>query len=500
VRGSSVPFWFVGSGFSYDTPMTSAMNVKWLSVVAPIVALSVLGAACSSSDTSSSSATTLVRASSGGCASGTLPTEPLLDTTPDTAPQTASYSTEAVAPQSKSCDGMRDYLSTPQPGWDLQSYVFFGHLKDSTGRILAFSTLNQRQDVSTGTGPATDLQVAAVTANSGDGIVLGGIEGAPDQTVAVSQSSNPFDLRSQSFTAGAAPQYIDARVVEGQLGQPGAVIELTAQVQGEALGAPPTTAATPMQISVRLRDVGGVGQWGYGPSGFFPQWIYPNQRQAITDTYGGSVEKYLAATNDPMTGQGDYYYSSPVLEVESFSITENGSVVASGTEGELIGDYVDQSFDAKAAAIVGNGVEWTEFTTLLDGGRTMKVGTVTQSSVGTLPYAVLIAADGTRAANGSLEAAQRWNIDGVQLTPDPSAVWKSPRSGKSYATTYTAELKGSDGTPDGSLTYTAVYPDQELDAAGRTVYEGLFAVTGTIGGKSVTGYAWAEIQPSGTLG
>ncbi len=479
--------------------MTTAMKLTRRSVVVPLVALCALGAACSSDGSSSSSSTTVVRTSSGGCASGALPAAPVL-ATPDTTPQTASYSNDLTAPQAKSCDGMRDYLSTPQPGWDLQSYVFYGHLKDSTGRVIAFSTLEQHQQVKTGSGPAADLQVAAVTVNQGSGITVGGLDGAPDQAVQVSATSNPFSLRSQSFTAPQAPQYIDARVVEGQLGQPGAVIELTAQVEAESLGTPTAPGLSAMQVSVRLRDAGGVGQWGYGPAGFFPQWIYPNQRQAITDTYGGSVEKYLAATNDPMTGQGDYYYSSPVLEVESFSITQNGSVVASGTEGELIGDYVNQSFDAKASAIVDNGVEWTEFTTLLEGGRSMKVGTVVQSSVGTLPYAVLVPVDGKRLANGSLEASMRWNIDAVQLTPDANAVWKSPRSGKSYATTYTAELKGADGTPDASLTYTAVYPDQELDAGGRTVYEGLFAVTGTIDGKAVTGYAWAEIQPSGTLG
>jgi len=479
--------------------MTSFMKLTRLSVVVPLVALCALGAACSSDDSSSSSSSTVVRTSSGGCDSGTLPEVPLL-ATPDTTPQTASYSNDPTAPQAKSCDGMRDYLSTPQPGWDLQSYVFFGHLKDSTGRIIAFSTLDQHQQVKTGSGSAADLQVAAVTVNQGSGITLGGLDGAPNQAVQVSATSNPFSLRSQSFTAPQAPQYIDARVVEGQLGQPGAVVELTAQVSAESLGTPTAPGPSPMQVSVRLRDAGGVGQWGYGPAGFFPQWIYPNQRQAITDTYGGSVEKYLAATNDPMTGQGDYYYSSPVLEVESFSITQNGSVVASGTEGELIADYVNQSFDAKASAIVDNGVQWTEFTTLLDGGRSMKVGTVVQGSVGTLPYAVLIPVDGKRLQNGSLEASMRWNIDAVQLTPAANAVWKSPRSGKSYATTYTAELKGGDGTPDASLTYTAVYPDQELDAAGRTVYEGLFAVTGTIDGKAVTGFAWAEIQPSGTLG
>ena len=202
-----------------------------------------------------------------------------------------------------------------------------------------------------------------------------------------------------------------------------------------------------------------------------------------------------------MTGQGDYYYSSPVLEVESFSITQNGSVVASGTEGELIGDYVNQSFDAKASAIVDNGVQWTEFTTLLDGGRRMKVGTVVQK-LGR--HAAVRRAHPRRRDSGWRTARWRPRCAGTSTPcsspPMPTRTWKSPRSGKSYATTYTAELKGADGTPDASLTYTAVYPDQELDAGGRTVYEGLFAVTGTIDGKAVTGYAWAEIQPSGTLG
>ena len=182
--------------------MTTAMKLSRLSVVLPLVAVCALGAACSSDGSSSSSSTTVVRTSSGGCASGALTEAPLL-ATPDTTPQTASYSNDPTAPQAKSCDGMRDYLSTPQPGWDLQSYVFYGHLKDSTGRIIAFSTLEQHQQVKTGSGPAADLQVAAVTVNQGSGITVGGLDGAPDQAVQVSATSNPFSLRSQSFTAPA---------------------------------------------------------------------------------------------------------------------------------------------------------------------------------------------------------------------------------------------------------------------------------------------------------
>ena len=332
--------------------------------------------------------------------------------------------------------------------------------------------------------------------NTGSGITIGGVDGAPDSAVAVSPTSNPFSLRSQTFTAGQEPEYVDARVVEGQLGRPGAVMELTAQVDAERM-ADPTAAPVPMQVSVRLRDVAGVGQWGYGPSGFFPQWIEPDQREAITSTYGGSVADYLMASNDPMTDQGSYYYSSPVVEVESFTITVGGEVVASGSDGEVLVDYVTQSFDAAASAVVDNGVQWTEFSTLLDDGRSLKVGETVQSSVGTLPYAMMLSTDGERLANGSLAASQRWTIGDITITPDQSSVWTSPRSGKSYFTTYTAELAGTDAKSTASFTYTAVIDDQEVDVAGRTVYEGLYAVSGTLDGQPINGYAWAEVQPVG---
>ena len=259
----------------------------------------------------------------------------------------------------------------------------------------------------------------------------------------------------------------------------------------------PAGATTPLQIDVRLRDVSGVGQWGYGPSGFFPQWLLPAQHDAVTSSYGGDVAAYLQATDQPLTDQGSYYYSSPVVDVESFTITEGGTVIASGDEGELLIDYVSQSFDPAAATVVEGGIQWTEFSTLLDGGRSLKVGQTQQASVGTLPYAMELRQDGPRLANGALEPSQRWDIGNITITPDTTKTWTSPRSGKTYVMRYTAELKGANGTGDASFTYEAVIDDQEVSIAGRTVYEGLYKVTGTLDGATVTGYAWAEIQPSG---
>ena len=432
------------------------------------------------------------------CDDAGLVDEPLLDAGP-AAPQSASYSNEADAPQSKDCAGMRRFLSTPQPGFDLQSFVFYGHLIDDSGKVIAFSTLSQDSNVATGSGSGSSvIQMDSVSINAGSGTTLGGMEGAPDVSDQLSWTSNPWSVRSQTFTAGSAPQYIDARVVQGQLGQAGAVIELTAQLQGVDTATASATAE-PMQVSVRLRDVAGVGEWGYGPSGFFPQWIYPAQRSSIMEDHGGSVEDYLQATNEPMTNQGSYYYSSPVVEVERFTITRGSSVVFHGTKGELLLDYVTQSFDAKAKAIVDSGVTWTEFSVLFDDERSMKLGEVHQSSVGTLPYAVLLSADGERLANGSLTPSQRWSIGDIELAPDAASTWTSPRSKKTYSTRYTAELMSTAGAGSAELTLTAVYDDQELSVAGRTVYEGVFEVTGIIDGESVSGYAWAEIQPSGTL-
>jgi hypothetical protein len=361
------------------------------------------------------------------------------------------------------------------------------HLEDTDGKVIPFSTLSQRSSVGASSGTASASDVAAVTVNLGDGVVMAPFVGSGETAPVL--TSNPFSAR---FAAG--PTFMDARVVSGQLGQPGAVIEIT------TVGAAIDGAGNPdgeLQVSLRTTDSAGVAQWGYGPSGFFPQWILPEQRTKIEDTFDGSIGAYLADSDDPMTDQGSYYYTSPFLTVSAFTITHNGAVVSSGTAGQLVADYVTQTFDEAAHQVVDNGVTWAEFTTLLGPGQAMKIGRVDQASVGSMPYAMLVDREGNRLGNGSLTTAGNWKMGDITITPDPASNWKSPHSGMSYELTYTVTLAGAGG--DSTLTYAAVVPDQEIDVSGRTVYEGVFAVSGTLDGRDVSGYAWGEIQPSGTL-
>ena len=72
--------------------------------------------------------------------------------------------------------------------------------------------------------------------------------------------------------------------------------EFTSYVPNGATGAPADQFLT---LYVRARDATGLMQWGYGPSGFFPQWIYPDQRAAITGEYGNSVGRYLSGDPRP---------------------------------------------------------------------------------------------------------------------------------------------------------------------------------------------------------
>lgn len=63
-----------------------------------------------------------------------------------------------------------------------------------------------------------------------------------------------------------------ARVVKGRVGQKGAVYELTSSVTAARLDGMDTPYL--LEVYVRVKDTLGMVQWGYGPSGFFPHWIY----------------------------------------------------------------------------------------------------------------------------------------------------------------------------------------------------------------------------------
>ncbi len=414
----------------------------------------------------------------------------------------AQYRKFATAPQAKSPAGMQAWLSSNQPQMGLQAYIFYGSLTDDEGTEHAFATMVQRIDAVPGL-PDISTVVAGILVGSGNGFAQGGIQGIPELTFPLTLTSNPWSVRAESVQLGQMPKFIDARVVVGQLGEPGAVYEITSDVMATPAGG---GAPVPLQVYVRMRDTTGVGMWGYGPSGFFPQWLFPQQRSAILDTYGGSVNRYLRATRDPMTSQGSYYYSSPALEVQSFSLVQNGVVIAEGTEGALNADMITQSYDAQAEAVVESGIQWMEFTVPMPGLRQgMKIGKVSQPALGTMPYAMLVRAGGPTARNGALTPANRWNLGRIRIAPVASSTWTSPTSGLSYAMDWTVRLRDGKGR-SGTMRLESVYDDQEVvirnadGSINRAVYEGVFSFTGRVAGQPVSGFAWGEIQPAASLG
>lgn len=409
----------------------------------------------------------------------------------------AYYSPSTGQPQSRSVTAFRTFLSSEQTRFDLQSYPFFGSLVDDRGRTNTFSLMMQQSNHVMNLPISYALE--GVMFNRGDGFTAGGVKGLPELTLPLTLTAHPWTIRAEAFTLGKTPQFVDARVVAGHVGEKGAVYELTSRVEAARMDG--TGRPYLLQVYVRVVDTLGMVQWGYGPGGFFPQWIYPAQRRAIVGRHRGDVGAYLAATHDPMSGQGDYYYSAPMLRVQEYALYANGRKFSHGRGGVIWLDNVEQSFDAKADKVVQDKVTWTEFSTQLPGvGKALKIGWVYQRAVGTLPYAMLAAAGNKRFVDGNL-ATTKWRIGSISITPLPGHLWRSKQSGLSYHTQYRVVLRkaGSAEGHSATLLMTAVYGDQEAAVGSRHVYEGLFRVTGVLDGRRVSGQAWGEIQPAGSL-
>ena len=420
-------------------------------------------------------------------------------TPPSAAAGDVFFSPSASVVQAESPAGMRSFLSTGHPQYTMQSYVWGGSLVEAKGQTDTFAFEMQRNNESIDGIPLVPVVTSAALFNrsSAPGFAIGGLVGVADLCLSVSQTSVPWSVRAQQSVAGQAPQFHDARIVKGMIGTKGAVYEFTSLVPNGAAGAP---ANQFLELYVRAQDTTGMMQWGYGPSGFFPQWIYPAQRAAITHDYGNSVGKYLAATRDPMTNQGDYYYTMPLLKVQRFSVRLGGQVVGKGSGGWIWFDNVEQQFDAAANKVISNGVNWLEFSVQFPKTQqAMKIGYVEQASVGRLNYAMLHDAHSPKARNGSFTDSVNWDIDKVHIRPIRSSLWTSPVSGQSYYLRYRVTLGGARASQRAHLYIAAKFTDQEVNAGGRHAYEGLFSVTGTLCGKKVSGQTWTEVQPTASL-
>ena len=428
-----------------------------------------------------------------------LPAAGVAAASPSAAAGDVFYSPDATVDQAKSPEGMRTFLSTDHPQYTLQSYVWAGSLVEDDGQLSTMAFEMQRNPEAIDGTAQLPLVTSAVLFNrsSSPGYAVGALFGVPELTLPLSLTTRPWSVRAQSFELWQLPQFIDVRVVDGVLGKKGAVYEFTSYVPNVATGA---SADEYLTLYVRARDATGLMQWGYGPSGFFPQWIYPDQRAAITGEYGSSVGRYLSGTHDPMTNQGDYYYTLPLLKVERFSVSLGDRIVSEGSRGWLWFDNVEQQYDAAAREVISNGVTWMEFSVQFPKTeQAMKIGYVKQASVGQLNYAMLHDADSPKARNGSYTDSVNWDIDKIHITPVLSSLWKSPASGKSYYTKFQVTLDGARPRQRAHLFIAARFQDQEVNVGQRTVYEGLFSVRGTLCGKKVTGQAWTEVQPAADL-
>jgi len=148
-------------------------------------------------------------------------------------------------------------------------------------------------------------------------------------------TSNPWTVKLISpFQSGPL---ITMSTVSGTMGAADAVYSLTADI--------PDFNGARLKANVQLRDRFGTVNQEDGTASFFAQFLTDSQREQIMHSSERTVSNYLGTTADPMSCQGSYYYSIPLLYVEQFTIIRDDSLLSSGTKGLMWMDYVVQSYD-----------------------------------------------------------------------------------------------------------------------------------------------------------
>lgn len=407
------------------------------------------------------------------------------------------YASNTDLPQTKSAAGLEKFLSFDQPGIALQAYCFFGYLEDDSQNQMAYFSLIQRLEQQIDPSGSAEVRLPFIMSGTGistpglGGFRTGGTLGAAlvGNAIALTQ---PWDLSvtSENAVGAVTPKNeTRAKLVSGRFGQKGARYKIQSH-GADNLGKLMTT-------EILVEDTMGFVSEGFGVNAFLPNWLLPEQEKAIRKNFGGSVEKYLAATQNPMTGQGSYYYSAPFLKVITFKVTydENGTVVSQGTGGLLWMDVVYQTFDDAATEIVKDST-WAFFIMQFPEQQKAIMTTLVGTKVSDYRVSSLFSMDAPKNPNGVLEPEHRWNLQDIVMKPIAGSEWKSPDSGEIYYTKYKIVLSGERSA---DLTVTMAWNDQEVNAGSRFVYEGLGNVTGTLDGEVVNGSAWLEMQPIGKL-
>jgi len=240
------------------------------------------------------------------------------------------YGSNTYLPQTKSPGALEQYLSYDQPGISLQAYCFFGYLQDDNQNRTAYFSLIQRLDQPLNVTADSEVRLPFIMSGTGistpslGGFRTGGTLGPALVGNSISLSQ-PWDISvtSDNNVGSLAPRNeTRARLVSGVFGQKSARYNL--QSHGV------DTAGRLLTTDILVEDVMGFVSEGFGVNSFLPNWLLPEQQEAIHRDYGGSVEKYLAATHQPLTGQGSYYYSAPFLQVVNYTIRRDRRVARHG--------------------------------------------------------------------------------------------------------------------------------------------------------------------------
>ena len=215
-------------------------------------------------------------------------------------------------------------------------------------------------------------------------------------------------------------------LASGTMGQPAAEYLLKADVPDQLGGR--------LQAEVLIRDRLGAVNQGYGTASFFPQFITGEQRDGITQSYDSSVRDYLEDTADPMTNQGSFYYSQPLMDVERFTIARDGAALSTGSAGTMWMDDVVQTYDQQSLEALGEA-SWEFYSIMLPEENAALMVIAITSANGTLPVATLFNAEADRTANTALEGAVSWPIDQIDVEVVPGTECDQPADRTALRTT-----------------------------------------------------------------
>jgi predicted secreted hydrolase len=165
------------------------------------------------------------------------------------------------------------------------------------------------------------------------------------------------------------------------------------------------------------------------------------------------------------------------------SLATSGTMVDHGVSLRVTGrSWMDHEWSNTLSGAAG----WDWFSVQLDNGTQYMLQFIRTKRAG------IVAASGTRVRAAGVDYLTKGRI-GEQA----SGSWTSPVTGYTYARHWRLRV------PGGDLEVAPLLADQEVDlrkVQGTVYWEGDCVITGTIGGKPVTGVGYTEINPPGQLG